>query len=373
MKKIFIIIIIIIVFGTNEMFAETIDFSEFVTRVAILNDCYFTIEQRNCKGNKTLLSNIDKIEWKENPGDIDEAMDYLIKCGVKYHYSRNERTPCVIHIIENDLSNNPLDTMIAKFEYEGTLQKLVDKFSNTRIQSGISQGGGASGGGVAQDFITVVKIDKVINTNVRNILSCYLPLSRYNRILWAAVIDESEDCLAKIYYYSPLIKIENWLSDEEIVSSDDFNALKYKHYLVNNSMALQVCQEVLEKKRNYIRWALILLGDINSEESLKEIIKYIDYKYCRYGIVEEAYPALLAINKIGRNSVRVLLESLINEDDILRKKLMIYAIFKFIVKEDAIRELIVIKNKEADKIAIARIDSVIEYLKSTELELNPLK
>ena len=147
--------------------------------------CYFTIED-DAKGDTPVqFSDINVLD--QDSDTIDHLVDSLKQQVPNAIFERSIKNPKVIHIVASSLDQdkNYVMNQNLNFTYIGVLGMLPQRLDE-HTDSHIGPRPFFYEGEASDDAITSVTI-KAKNTSVRNILTDYVPLSNYHRIIWTSL------------------------------------------------------------------------------------------------------------------------------------------------------------------------------------------
>ena len=217
------------------------------------------------------------------------------------------------------------------------MEKLQSKFKTLRPKTG----GIFSGGIRNTDFTTEIH-GAAGGASVRRILSDWLPLSQYSRILWVAdtqredgkwdtAVDHSgqhekgkidlsykdQEARDDVDYDSGVPKVNGVISLDygEIAyyNNPDPDKEKVRANLVNQAITF-IDERLKADKPLQVRWAMFYLGKRKAKEGVPVLLKYLDYRYTTCGVLEESYPAVRALTQIGQPAADAAFDALVGKD-----------------------------------------------------------
>ncbi len=165
--------------------------------------CYFTIEDDTRDGNDTYLGDIKVIA--KDATTIDSLVDSLKKEVPSAVFQQSLNNPKVIHVIAASLTQDKGYVMNEKasLSYSGVLGNLPQEL-NKHTSSHIGPRPFFYEGEASDDLITFVTI-KAKDVSVRDLLTDYIPLANYKRVIWVSVTHHNAGKLDTwIQYYGPI-------------------------------------------------------------------------------------------------------------------------------------------------------------------------
>jgi len=151
-------------------------------------DVYFTIEEAYEEGSVQNPISSRLISCSIENSTLNEALRGLEQALPDVEILKSETNLAVVHLIDSRLKamgNYPIDYMLDSINYSGPIVQLIDEVSK-QVPTIEAQTMFAVGRGpIVMDMITKVTVS-AINSSVRDVLTNYIPLSTYNRVLWIA-------------------------------------------------------------------------------------------------------------------------------------------------------------------------------------------
>jgi len=242
---------------------------------------------------------------------------------------------------------------------------------------------------------------------VRRIVTDYLPLSEYRRILWVSETHPPQrraksKLETTVHHYGPADLGHGNRNALRIRSSHDpeiagelqqagtlsfswgevayaYNRASFDPNSEDNSSyrATQFIESRM-KERNplQVRWAMFYLGKWRFDEGIPVLLKYIDYRYTSCGILEESYPALKALRQIGKPAAEAALKAITTETKDLRIELLCNAVVSVegLDKTKKLLDQRVADAKNTDeKKRYQQALKHFEAIKAKQLELDSIK
>ena len=182
---------------------RTMALYEYLQVAGIKLDCYFTIEGTPREGESGWIAVCDA-KWDMSVSSIDKlTAEVAAKVpGVKVF--RSDDNPAVVHVMDKRLAGMA-DYVLAKktsITFKGKAQALVDRlhekcFEELETRTAFLGGGWPP----ARPPDSTPIVCSARQAAVRRILSDYLPLSQYGRILWLAESRSEDDKLRTTIQY----------------------------------------------------------------------------------------------------------------------------------------------------------------------------
>ena len=266
---------------------------------------------------------------------------------------RDKSNQAVVHIVDERLETEKsyaLPKSVA-IEFRGTPEKLLEKlqleyFESLRPKVAFAIGSAPS------DFTTEMHVSTG-SASVRRVLTDWLPLSHYNRILWISEARRKNDKLdVEVDHLGQVGDVKVMLYPYEEKRSDDiddktgarkvkgmipfdYGEIAYRNNpdpdpdketgqvnLVNQAITF-IDERLQANKPLQVRWAMFYLGKRKAKEGVPVLLKYLDYRYTTCGILEESYPAVRALTQIGQPAADAAFDALVgNEQSDLRVRLL---------------------------------------------------
>jgi hypothetical protein len=160
---------------------------QYLEGMGVLFDCYFTIEQMPLKDDNWIT--IHDVKVGNEPSSIDKLVKQLSTQLKGVHVYRSKDNPAIIHFVDERLEKKKeysLPKRVA-FRFRGTPDQLVDKLCSQFQEFIFSQRQFLVGGWppLGTDSSTEIHCSTA-GASIRRILTDWIPLSQYERILWIA-------------------------------------------------------------------------------------------------------------------------------------------------------------------------------------------
>ena len=309
-------------------------------------DCYFTIHQWDY-GTPNILNERVMIE----PGlkylaDVPGALSKRLE---GYQVLQCSDNPVVFRIVSAKSQANPeywLDGRL-DLEFQGPPDELLNKILYSA--KGTSRQSQFFIGNVPSADLTTKVAVRAAGMPARSIMTNFLPLSRYSRVLWSAtttVLKEgrTEALLVdrqgvpapgwtmtfapgtqkvSVSWGGPF-KSE-YMPSTALVPFSEGEAALYRNAKSPEAIAAAVDYINAQMKTEnpfQVRWAMFYLGKHGVAEAVPLLLKYLAYRYTTCGVLEESYPATLALSMMGKPGSAAALKALGTETDGLRLKLL---------------------------------------------------
>jgi hypothetical protein len=299
-------------------------------RLAIKLDCYFTIEEqdddyfRSTPKNRIYSRCFSSLAAQHH--DLDAFLVELNRNLKGAKAMRQGPSSRIVHIIEDSLlrdSRHPLNSN-RSLDYQGSPSGMLDELEKS-VRLSRAKIGSFGLGIVNADVDTRISV-KANNKGLRSILTDYLPLSEYNRLLWVAMArsDFSETWVR----YKAKAPDFIHLSQMRSLEATDFSEGEAAYFAnrhrpgANEAARNFVAKRMKEKNPHQVRWAMFFLGFQRDVTAIPLLIEHIDYFYTPGALLEEAYPAVKALTLLGRRTSLSALEAIETTDSDLRIKLL---------------------------------------------------
>ena len=216
----------------------------------------------------------------------------------------------------------------------------------------------------AYDYTTPFRI-RNHDGSIRRLLTAYMPLSEYNRVLWDAKSTVEDGKLKTEVSYrgrrtgikaAGITKITWFPNATEFASGEPA-------YYVNEGHPERIPAAIrfIEKhmqpgaSRLQVRWAMLYLGREKAQAGIPILLRHIDHLYTPWGVVREAYPAVKALAQVGPEGAKACLEQLPVETHPLRRKLMCQVLLDRQGADEALKTLKAYSAKFTDAAARNRL------------------
>jgi hypothetical protein len=181
--------------GENQCFSKApplrhiVFLADYLEMIGDRYDCYFTIETFTSSEGSQPNDLFNKRIIITNPVlNRDQAIALIKRYLPEYNVLVKDNNPSIFHLIDRRLYNRddyPLFKTVLS-PYDGPIQSYVERLSchfKGCMHSPHSLG---PWGIIIWDNTTHIKVG-TLRQDVRSLLTNYIPLSRYNRLLWTAI------------------------------------------------------------------------------------------------------------------------------------------------------------------------------------------
>jgi len=330
-------------------------------------DYYFTIEE--IYTGKVPINNVvgRLIEVDSKIETIEGEIEHIKRSFTDLDVNMSEGNKRIIHIIErrtNAIKGYPLQKKINEISYSGVLGKLQKKIGE--MIGGVKWRDYGIAGSVwgNTDLITKVEINAK-NISVRDLITDYVPIFKYWRIIWISTYDERTSIaevrfLGRRYTVKPAMDFK-----PNLYSGEGKWGYEKSAYILEKSIENAIGIVRAHDDPRNMRMAILLLGRFRAVEAVEVLLERIDYMYTDCRILEEKHPAVRALCMIGRPVTGELLEFIPHQN---RKRaiLMAHVLRKIEGKEAAISMLERLHSNEKDQDKKKRLMDCIEYASSIE-------
>jgi hypothetical protein len=270
-------------------------------------DCYFTLEERRPdEGTSPGALYNRRIAYLNKVSSIDQLVEHLSRELGEFSILRSIENPAVVHIVSKALpeDNSYVMEKVADLSFSGRLSALPNALTASTPQLGLRR---FVGDHELWDCTTEVKV-RARKASVRRILTDWLPLSEYERVLWVAESYARDDMLRTEVLFRGPMPLEEGL---EGVSGVDFELGQVAYRRALALARPQDIEKVVAKavefirprmevgRTSQVRWAMLVLGRLHAEMGIEPLIRYIDYQYTTCPLLEETYPAVRALIWMG--------------------------------------------------------------------------
>lgn len=326
---------------------ETVE--SFLYKTSIILDFYYTVEVEQSRTDPEKNMSYDGLKdtflSSEKHGE-DEISDVIRTINDSLGYEAaflDKSNPAVIHIMGKALHSQKTNALNLErtISYIGKLSNLPD-YIGKRLGPDItlrSPIGGGIGEQVMDDSTSVTFKD--VSGTVREILSNYIPLSKYRRCLWRASTLISKDNTTIIVKYSgpasgTVLPFQSNDGDdfvhgnnagaEPLLLTFDEGELAYRYNEATNestATALTYIANYLDRHNGQqVRWAMLWLGEHGIEKSIPVLLNSLDYVYTSSPLLDERFPAYAALKKMGQLAIPAILNELSREENPVKLELL---------------------------------------------------
>ncbi|MFH0937703.1 MAG: hypothetical protein V1899_00225 [Planctomycetota bacterium] len=299
--------------------ADKVTAYEYLKTIGNTFDVYFSTEESKAALTKEHAGRIFRINGLRSRLFEFKVEPVQINCGLDEHLRRfSEATEMLVSVNPQNSriyclrdrgvpAFSILDKELLDFHFDGRLSEL---FRHEAIKVGIwVNAENAIGHPSGADPITTLQIDAA-KTNLRGILSNWLPMSQYERVLWDAFIT-LDGTLATISFNRRKQRVEN--VDELTIGRQAFVELVDKRSQMIHKAIDYISMTDTTLPKNQTRWAMLLLGEYRAVEGIQILIKKLEYQYANVPNIREAFPAVAALIEIGEPSIKPLLTAITYE------------------------------------------------------------
>jgi hypothetical protein len=285
-------------------------------------DCYFTVEQAGDSSTPDVFSR--RIATEASPKSASDLVD-LLKSQLKgYDVSQSRDNPVVIHIaavkaraIPDYWLDNKLDLTFVGSP-NGLLATVLGLCTGAVPPTTFFTGSTPT-----MDVTTRVAVTGHALA-ARNALTDFMPLSRYSRMLWSATTTQNDGKQIANVSFGGSVEPNASLSEKLVAFSAGEDAF-YRNK--KSPEAIAAATEYIEsqmktEKPFQVRWAMFYLGKNGVSEAVPLLLKHLKYQYTTCGVLEESYPAALALSMMGKPGSAAALKEIATESDALRLKLL---------------------------------------------------
>jgi hypothetical protein len=328
---------------------EKMSLSSYLTQLGKRFDCYFTVEQ-DFDGTAPAPEALCMfIEPDTSLKAIADVVPVLGKQLEGFEVVQSPDNPAVFHIVALKAKSIPaywLDKRV-DLSFQGLTGGLLWKIVSSG--TGVIRQTAFSTDDIPWDDATTKVTVTAKGLAARSILTDFLPLSRYSRLLWSAtttVLKEGGTRMPLVngkavpvpgltvtwapgtqevsVSWGGLVQSEEKPSNELVPFSAGEVAF---HRNVKSPEAIAAAVDYINaqmKTENpfQVRWAMFYLGKQGVPEAVPLFTKHLTYKYTTCGVLEESYPAALALSMMGKIGSAAALKAIGTETDSLRLKLL---------------------------------------------------
>lgn len=306
----------------GQMYGDKIMMGSYLRQMGKKLDCYFTIEQVLTASSPDIPSRY--VVPNTSVKSVADLLDYLQKQLATCDIRQSPENPAVIQITSPGAVAIPsywLDRRI-DLSFAGSLADLENRIVVS--QQGLEfQKLTAPHGMARRDFDTKVHI-VAKSRAVRGLLTDFMPLARYSRTLWTATTTPSDGKQVVTVSFGGPVKAPDGMSDELVPfaqGEDAFYLNKKSPEAIAAAVDYMTTQMKVEKPFQ-VRWAMFYLGKNGGPAAVPLLIRHLTYKYTTCGVLEESYPAALALSMMGKSGSAAALKAIATETDSLRLKLL---------------------------------------------------
>ena len=295
-------------------------------------DCYFTLEMATVNSRNALWSRVVARPVPAN--SIQELVQNLHTIFPDVDIEWDKENPVIVHLADKSLKSikhyvlnesNELHQVLTLGMLPGQLNR------STRAEFSIISGYDSERI-LVSDTRTMISV-AADNKPIREILSDYLPLSQYRRILWETTTATSNNKVKTEILYHGYSK--NFRKNKQKIDADfpliftegeEAYALNPADEKTSQDASKFITDGFKKGKTLNVRWAMLYLGKYKVERSLPLLMQHLDYAYTTCPVLDEAYPALHALLDMGKPAASAAFRALPTETNPLRLKLLCAAL-----------------------------------------------
>ena len=309
---------------------QSAQFQDRLVELGMRFDCYFTCEE--------FVETLGAASWFETllpstfePTTRAEMMEGLGAVLPGYMVTADQDSPAVIRIRDGRLTGRAdygLDQTI-KASFSGSPVDLLQWLENRQLRVASPNFGIISSIGRVNDGTSPLAM-RNYDGSIRRMLTAYLPLSNYQRVLWIARSSSETGKLETLVRFGGQ-RFGKWFRPKTppYPNTVDFSLSDYA-CKVNAGRpqqipaAIRYIEEHLKPGASslQVRWAMLYLGREKAQAGIPVLLRHIDFLYTPWGVVREAYPAVRALAEVGPEGATACLQRLPHEADPLRRKLL---------------------------------------------------
>jgi hypothetical protein len=179
---------------------------QYLSQLGDRFDEYFTIEESwdGSEAENSLSSFPFSVPEREL--DPEAALQNLARIVPHFTYVRDAANSRIVHVIDGRLAQLPRYAMtrdLPKFTFRGKLDELVQQLATLGI--GVAPRMNFVVGdplAMKKDWTTVLDVDSGENT-VRGLLSDFVPLAGYSRVIWTASTQRNDHATTIVNFRGP--------------------------------------------------------------------------------------------------------------------------------------------------------------------------
>jgi len=180
---------------------DSVSLEDLLASLGKQYDCYFTVEGgwRNHEAINAVARRA--VTPPQKASTLAEAIDELAKGAPGLRFEIDKRQNRIVHVIDRRLDGQTgygLDTVIPTFVFSGQTMELVSELRKSGVPIG-NENTFAVGQRITFDASTNANVNARDYT-VREILSDFIPLDGYNRVIWTASTRISPRSDSMIHY-----------------------------------------------------------------------------------------------------------------------------------------------------------------------------
>ena len=137
---------------------------------------------------------------------------------------------------------------------------------------------------------------------IRHLLTAYLPLSSYSRLLWLADSSEQNGKLhTQVRFRGSLHppKVRLKIKREEDFAAGQLAYVTSLGTKDGTAKAVEFIEKQMGKKEPMpqVRWAMLFLGAEKAKDRIPVLLRHLEYRYSPWGVLGEAHPAVKRLRR----------------------------------------------------------------------------
>jgi len=183
-------------------------------------DVFFTIEQSWTTGEVNNAYTSHQIPRELTRASLLDELQRISSLLPGFQYEIDDKNPRIIHIWDarlREFRSYGLDRTVRNFAMTGKLPDLMAEIARRGIPVAFQTSDVCVSVCWGNDFITVVHV-KADQLKVRSLLTDFLPLSNYSRILWRAETERREGAITEVKFGQQILKAQPSSSEKTVGS-----------------------------------------------------------------------------------------------------------------------------------------------------------
>ena len=309
-------------------------------------DCYFTCEELFEKFGQASRIWYAHLAKGFQPTSREEMIAGLAQSLPGFMVVADKTSPAVIRIRDARLLNRAdygIDRT-RKITFSGPPTELLDWLDKNQADVALSRGGAFRER--VFDGRSPLRI-RSHDGSIRRLLTAYLPLSDYNRVLWVADSSvENGKLKTEVSFRGMRTGIVPSKKITGFPNATGFASGEVAYYVNAGEQdqipaAIRFIEEHMQPGASslQVRWAMLFLGREKAQSGIPVLLRHIDHLYTPWGVVREAYPAVKALAQVGPEGANACLDRLPAEDHPLRQRLLCQVLLDHHGDEKALQAL----------------------------------
>jgi hypothetical protein len=165
------------------------------------HDAFFTIEESWTKGEYRNSFASNAVSLDSTRADLKDELQRLSEIVPNFQFQIDLKNPHIVHVRDArliDSQPSSLDRTIPHINLTVSLAGLVAEVAHNGVAVAIERSGLT--GGHLPDTITIVQV-KANDATARSVLTDFLPLANYNRVLWTATTERRSGAVTVVDFY----------------------------------------------------------------------------------------------------------------------------------------------------------------------------